>query len=189
MNTYHLYARVKPNNGFVTIRKWFDMDPVMYEEGSVVTAGFVPAGIPVGGFAVTVVDIQDGIPVICWNGQRNNVTRWIDPCKTVFEKWRDSGQLSDDGIATIDGRYLIACDAYGDVGDYVDLHLVKGPVLKCIVADKINSLDDGRNRYDIDFMMTIDAFESGNTQPGVTSHLELADNFVTEWTNYGPKKS
>ena len=49
---------------------------------------------------------------------------------------------TEDGIAVINGRYVIACtETFGTVGDYIDFYLEDGTVLPCIIGDIKSSND------------------------------------------------
>lgn len=56
--------------------------------------------------------------------------------RSVFEKWQAAGSASSDGIATLDGRYLIAMTPkFGSAGDKVEVVLVGGTRIPAILAD------------------------------------------------------
>lgn len=88
-------------------------------------------GIPVGrGFTVTEYDVFYGR----WS---NGTTQ-----KYISEIWAQKGKVFTDGIATIDGKLLIACTSkYGSVGDHIQFYLDDGTVLDCIMADEKSSGD------------------------------------------------
>ncbi len=66
----------------------------------------------------------------------------------VHEKWAAAGYVYTDDIATIGGRYLIACTStYGKCGDKVDFYLEDGTVIHCIVADAKSPTDAGCNKW------------------------------------------
>lgn len=55
----------------------------------------------------------------------------------VLEEWEEKGSQYKDGIAVIDGRYLIACTAtFGKVGDKIDFYLDDGTVIPTIMFDE-----------------------------------------------------
>lgn len=55
----------------------------------------------------------------------------------VHNEWIDKGAKYNDGVATIDGRWLIACTPkFGTVGDKITFTLADGTELPCIMADE-----------------------------------------------------
>lgn len=55
----------------------------------------------------------------------------------VHDEWIKKGEKYDNGIATIDGRWLIACTPkFGSVGDKITFTLADGTELPCIMADE-----------------------------------------------------
>lgn len=59
----------------------------------------------------------------------------FDPYK-VLSVWKFKGEKSNDNIATIDGRYLIACtETYGKVGDKIDFYLGDGTKIETVMMD------------------------------------------------------
>ena len=66
----------------------------------------------------------------------------------VYEAWRRAGSQYSDGIAVLDGYYLIACtQLYGQVGDRVQFTLENGQVLNCIIADSKSASDANYTQY------------------------------------------
>ena len=68
-----------------------------------------------------------------------NLTKisWAYNQKKVYNKWIESGAKEDRGVATIDGRYLIACtNTFGRVGDKIDFYLGDGTKLETIMMDE-----------------------------------------------------
>ena len=63
----------------------------------------------------------------------------VDPnsdCYPVWRKWMDSGHKYTNGIATIDGYYLIACTKiFGNVGDRMIWEFEDGTQILCMMAD------------------------------------------------------
>ncbi len=89
-----------------------------------------------GGFTVTCYDQFDG--------------RWASGTgqEAVCRRWHEAGGVYTDGIATIDGRYLVACTPkFGSVGDEVDFYLDDGTRIPCIIADQKNTGDEGCNEW------------------------------------------
>ncbi|MCR5186104.1 MAG: CHAP domain-containing protein [Clostridia bacterium] len=94
----------------------------------------------------------------------------------VHNAWVAAGCKYEDGIATLDGKYLIACTTtFGQAGDNVLFKLDNGIVLDCIIADIKNQDDPGCNEWGhndgqnvIEFEVDINVFrERGN--PGSAS--------------------
>ena len=74
--------------------------------------------------------------------------RWVYTQAEVCKKWQAAGRTSEDGIATINGYYLVAMNArFGAVGDYVRITLDNGNVINGIIADT-KSDSDTYPRYD-----------------------------------------
>lgn len=76
--------------------------------------------------------------------------RWNDGTnqRLVADIWNNQGRTSDRGIATLDGRYLVAMTTtFGNVGDYVDVVLEDGTVIPCIIADAKSFNDHNCNAY------------------------------------------
>lgn len=56
--------------------------------------------------------------------------------RSVADAWAESGKNSNNGIATIDDRYLVAVSTkFGKVGDNIDVVLDDGTVINCTIAD------------------------------------------------------
>lgn len=54
----------------------------------------------------------------------------------LADKWKAAGSQFKDGIAILDGRYLVATTTkFGSVGDDIDVTLENGLTLKCTIAD------------------------------------------------------
>ena len=70
--------------------------------------------------------------------------RWMNGTnqRALADIWDAYGRTGDRGIATINGRYLVAVSTtFGGVGDYIDIVLTNGEVIPCIIADA-KSADD-----------------------------------------------
>lgn len=70
---------------------------------------------------------------------------WSQSCNQgkVFNLWKQKGRKNIGGIATIDGRYLLALpQVYGSAGDYVDVRLADGTVIKGIIMDEKRKTGD-----------------------------------------------
>lgn len=56
--------------------------------------------------------------------------------------------FDDEGFAKIGDRYVIACTTtYGNVGDFIDVHMEDGSVLKCVIGDIKNQNDAGCTKW------------------------------------------
>ena len=65
------------------------------------------------------------------------IRNWLYNQKKVYDKWISSGSNSDRNVATIDGRYLIACTTtFGKVGDKIDFFLGDGTKIETIMMDE-----------------------------------------------------
>ena len=87
-----------------------------------------------GGFTVTEYDL--------W------FEDWADGTnqRVVADEWAAGGRRWRDDIASIDGRYLIACTTtYGTVGDRLTFYLSDGTAIPCIMADAKSMSDQGCN--------------------------------------------
>ena len=114
--------------------------------------------------------------------------------RTVWDKWVAAGSVYTDHIATLNGKWLIACtNTFGNVGDYIKFTLGNGQVLDCIMADEKNQSDAGCTKWGhdngkcvIEFEVDIDYFNQvGN--PGTGSwKSEWSGTTVTSATNLGP---
>ena len=106
---------------------------------SVVGEIIIPEEYGNGGYTVTFYSNSDNT----WN--------WAEASnqgKLYYDYWLPSGATYDNGIATYEGRYLIACTTtYGDVGDKVDFYLSDGTKIPCIIADIKNPSDPGCNEW------------------------------------------
>ena len=68
--------------------------------------------------------------------------------RKVADIWGTLGFTSDRGIATINGRYLVAVTTtYGQVGDCIDIALSNGMILPCIIADAKSPNDSNWTPY------------------------------------------
>lgn len=79
--------------------------------------------------------------------------------RELYDMWYSQGHWTN-GIATIDGCYLIACTpTFGQVGDYVTFYLSDGTAIPCIIADEKNTSDEGCNSYGHDNGHSVIEFE------------------------------
>lgn len=61
---------------------------------------------------------------------------WVYNQKKVYDIWISTGAKTDRNIATIDGRYLIACTTtFGNIGDKIDFYLGDGTKIETIMFD------------------------------------------------------
>lgn len=68
--------------------------------------------------------------------------RWAYTQAEVCQKWQEGGRQSVDGIATINGYYLVAMGQnYGAIGDYVRIELDNGETINGILADSKSNCD------------------------------------------------
>ena len=68
--------------------------------------------------------------------------------RELADEWDRKGRMSDRGIATIDGRYLVAMTSmFGVVGDNVDVVLKDGTVIPCKIADSKSCNDEMSSPY------------------------------------------
>lgn len=89
-----------------------------------------------GGYTVTEYDL--------WYGD------WADGTnqRAVADEWATQGMKWKDDIASVDGRYLVACTTtYGTVGDYLTFYLSDGTAIPCIMADAKSMNDPGCNMW------------------------------------------
>ena len=104
----------------------------------------IPAQYGGGGYTVTEIDQ--------WN--------WLYDCGKVYREWLSKGAKTDNGIATIDGRYLIACTStFGKVGDKIDFFLDDGTRIPAIMFDTKNPNDAGYNQWGHDGGANVLEFE------------------------------
>lgn len=63
-----------------------------------------------------------------WNNSSNQ--------RVIADAWNEEGRNSDRGIATLDGKYLVAMtNTFGNVGDSINIILEDGTIIPCIIAD------------------------------------------------------
>lgn len=56
--------------------------------------------------------------------------------RRIYERWISRGRQYEEGIAVLDGYYLVACsEMFGTVGDRVQFRLENGEIINCIIAD------------------------------------------------------
>lgn len=68
--------------------------------------------------------------------------------REIADLWAEKGRKFTDGIATIDGRYLIAMtEKFGSAGTLVDINFADGTVMKAIIADVKSSGDSNYSEY------------------------------------------
>lgn len=150
--------------------------------GDGVTSGniVIPEEYGGGGYTVTVY----------------NDFNWSYNQGDVYDLWAAAGAQWDDGIAVLDGRYLIACTKkFGNVGDKVDFFLDDGTKIPAIIADIKNESDSGANEWGhnngqnvLEFEVSHVAFYStyNGSNPGTNGwHMEWSGKRVSSATNLG----
>ena len=56
--------------------------------------------------------------------------------QALHKKWSDKGKPSENGIATINGRYVVAVTPkFGEAGDMIDVNLKDGTTIPCVIGD------------------------------------------------------
>ena len=98
--------------------------------------------------------------------------------RRVADEWKEKGSVFTNGIATIDGRALVAVSqALGNPGDYIDAYFEDGSVLPCIVADAKSTADPNITEF-------------GHVSGGQLSVLEFEVQYDKYWehrpTAYNP---
>lgn len=143
----------------------------------------IPEGMGEGGYTVTIYQDQ----------------AWAYDQKKVYDLWSNAGYNYDNGIATYDNRYLIACTTtFGNVGDKVDFYLDDGTKIPCVIAD-IKSQEvvpwdtnpanewghnDGKNI--IEFEVLGETFREYGDNPGLNGWFdEWGGKRVVSATNLG----
>ena len=150
--------------------------------GDGVTSGniIIPEEYGGGGYTVTVY----------------NDFNWSYNQGDVYDLWAAAGAQWDDGIAVLDGRYLIACTKkFGNVGDKVDFFLDDGTKIPAIIADIKNESDSGANEwghnngqnvleFEVSHVAFYDTYNGSN--PGTNGwHMEWSGKRVSSATNLG----
>lgn len=81
--------------------------------------------------------------------------------EALAKKWVAQGCKQIDGVAAIDGLYLIATTPlFGNVGDMVRVDLCSGKTLNCIIGDAKELTDEGATIYGHDGGHTVVEVES-----------------------------
>ncbi|MBR3199271.1 MAG: hypothetical protein IKG27_04580 [Bacilli bacterium] len=125
--------------------------------GSGVGAIQIPAPYGNGGYTITEID--------AWN--------WLYDCREVYDEWLAKGAKHDNGIATIDGRYLIACTStFGKVGDKIDFFLEDGTRIPAIMFDTKNPHDAHYNEW-------------GHSDGGNVIEFEVLSSYYHRYGNPG----
>ena len=141
----------------------------------------IPDAYGNGGYTVTLYDEFDGK----WASGTNQ--------QAVDELWDADGSVFTNGIATIDGRYLIACTStFGTVGDRITFVLSDGTTIPSIMADEKNQSDPGCNEWGHDNGQCVIEFEVETSyyyqygNPGNNGwYEEWEGKRVCSATNYG----
>ena len=146
------------------------------------------AGAPSGGREIAIPEEygNGGFTITCYD---DFYGRWAEGTgqAEVYERWVAAGAEYEDGIAVMDGRYLLACtEKFGRCGDEVTFKLEDGTAIPGIIADIKSSADPGCNEWGhnngqniIEFEVLRSRFvESGN--PGSDAwHPEWAGKRVS----------
>ena len=164
------------------------------------------------------IDVLSDLPQIwtCTGYDRwldtGNTMRWAPGTnqKLVADDWHSTGEQFSGGIATIDGRFLVAVtDTFGTVGDYIDVYFEDGTCIPCRIADAksrgdSNWSDYGHIAYDsagneylsvIEFEVEYSAYHGHGGNPGSNGwepfiesgyQTQLNGGRVTKIVNGGP---
>ncbi len=117
----------------------------------------IPSPYGAGGYTVTEIDV--------WN--------WLYDCRKVYDEWIAKGAKHDNGLATIDGRYLIACTStFGKVGDKIDFFLEDGTRIPAIMFDTKNPHDANYNQW-------------GHSDGGNVIEFEVLSSYYHRYGNPG----
>ena len=97
---------------------------------------------------------EKGITVQVPNGLGNVHTymgwQMITSKSSTQYKLREAAGMNfdEEGFGKIGDRYVIACTTtYGNVGDFIDVYMEDGTVLKCVIGDIKNQRDPGCNKW------------------------------------------
>ena len=91
--------------------------------------------------------------------------------RALSKQWVAAGETSDRGIATLDNRYLVAVsEKFGNVGDYIDVELDDGTVIKAIIADAKGA--DATSEWGHKFGRSVDIIEWEST--GGQDNIDLS---------------
>ncbi len=73
---------------------------------------------------------------------------WVYAQGEVFNQWVSAGSQSSNGLATLNGKYLVAVTKkFGQVGDNIDIILDDGQVIPAIIADTKNPGDSNYTEW------------------------------------------
>lgn len=123
----------------------------------------VPADISQAGFTVTCYDQFLG----AWAAGTKQ--------REISEAWDEAGAKFDDGIAVLDGCYLVACARkFGAVGDKVTFRMSDGTELPCIIADQKSEGDANYSEYGHMYAGKVNVIE-----------FEVAYSFYKQYGNPG----
>ena len=110
--------------------------------------------------------------------------------RRVFEAWKKQGSVYTTNVATIDGKYLIACtDTYGTVGDHITWYFDNGSSIETIMADTKSRSDPNWTQWGHIAGNIINVLEFETNQlihPGTAGCIPQINNLrVVGWTNHG----
>lgn len=103
----------------------------------------------------------------------------------VAEMWNEQGRTNDKGIATLNGRYLVAVSPiFGTNGDIIDVYLEDGTIINCIIGDAKGA--DATSQYGHMFGRSVDVieWESFGSKENIVID-EWADKNVVQIVNKG----
>ena len=90
--------------------------------------------------------------------------------RNLSEVWNAAGRTNDKGIATLNGRYLVAvAPVFGTVGDNIDVELENGTVIPCTIADAKGN----------------DRFNRGSSDVAYWGHTYNNKADIIEWESMG----
>lgn len=148
----------------------------------------IPAEYGGGGYTVTIYTEKGLYMNNCDISWAQGTSQYV-----VHQRWNKAGSVFTDGIATLNGRYLIACTTtYGDVGDLIDFYLDDGTKIPCVMADSKNQSDAGCNKWGhnngknvLEFEVSLDYYRTYGNPGGATWKSEWRGRRVSSATNLG----
>lgn len=103
----------------------------------------------------------------------------------VAEMWAEAGKQQNNGIATLNDRYLVAVSPiFGTNGDIIDVYLEDGTIINCIIGDAKGA--DATSQYGHMFGRSVDVieWESFGSKENIVID-EWADKNVVQIVNRG----
>ena len=86
----------------------------------------------------TTVEVPSSVPQTGIIGDYTGWVRsdWVEPVKSVYNRWIAQGRKWNNKIAVVDNRYLVAVrPKFGKVGDALDIKLEDGTVINAVMGD------------------------------------------------------